>query len=253
MLRDFVAETANNPGTGTTVTLLGATAEMLAFIGTQTFSDGEKCYYVIKSGAMKEWGEGTLTAGTPNTLSRTTVIGNSARNTTRLNFTGTCIVYCSLPSSRIPYLDSNAKILPQFLGDLRYAQLQTTAAVSIPNNTGSAMSWNTKAGDTLGAVTPGGGPYFGFTAPEGGLYMATLNLEWAGSATGQRVARITVAGPSVAIDRKSADTFIVNNTVTWVGGLATGQVVSSNITQDSGAALNAGGNVQSNFTLVRLQ
>lgn len=253
MLKDTVAEKANGPGTAVAVQLLGPTDEGRAFIGTQTFSDGDQCYYVIKSGALREWGIGTLAAGTPNTLSRTTVLGNSARTLARLNFTGSCVVYNDLPSSRMPYLGSGGLLLPQFLGDLRYSQLQSNVQASIPNNTGSGMSWNVKAGDTLGAVPAGGGPFFGFTAPENGLYIAVLNLEWVANTTGQRVGRITVAGGAVAIDRKMANTGLVNNSVTWIGGLAAGQVVSSNITQDSGAALNAGGNAQSNFTLVRLQ
>jgi hypothetical protein len=41
------------------------------------FSSGATVFYVMDDGAQQEWGLGTVTSGSPNTLARTTVIGNS--------------------------------------------------------------------------------------------------------------------------------------------------------------------------------
>ncbi len=93
--RTLVQETCNNPGTGTTVNLLGAVASRRSF--ASSYSSGQTCFYVLSDGLLSEWGIGTFTSGSPNTLARTTVIGNSAGTTARLNFTGITNVYNAVP------------------------------------------------------------------------------------------------------------------------------------------------------------
>ena len=74
VLADRVKETTNTTGTGT-LTLAGAS------IGYQPFSvigNGNSTYYSIISGNDWEVGIGTVTSGSPNTLSRDTVLSSSA-------------------------------------------------------------------------------------------------------------------------------------------------------------------------------
>lgn len=106
MLRNLVQESANNPGTGATVNLLGAPVGRQSFVAA--FGSGALVYYRMTDGAQWEIGQGTVTAGSPNTLARTTVISNSAGNTSRLNFTGAVQVFNVLPAERAVYLAPDA-------------------------------------------------------------------------------------------------------------------------------------------------
>jgi hypothetical protein len=96
MLASYVEETANNPGTATTINLGGAATGRRDFVSS--FGSGATILYTLDGGSQAEWGFGTVTAGTPNTLSRSTVIGNTAGTTARLNFTGATRVFCTLPA-----------------------------------------------------------------------------------------------------------------------------------------------------------
>ncbi|MGE4044454.1 MAG: hypothetical protein AB7F35_06350 [Acetobacteraceae bacterium] len=101
MLANFVKETASAPGTSTTFNLGGATAPFITF--ASVFSTGATVFYFMQDASQWECGEGTLTHGTPNTLARTTVIGNSAGNTSKLNFAGATAVYNAFPAERVIY------------------------------------------------------------------------------------------------------------------------------------------------------
>lgn len=111
MLRDLVEETVNAPGTAITINLGGPLAGRKAWISASTFAGGDQAYYFLTDGsANSEWGIATLAAGTPNTLSRTTVLGNTAGTVARLNFTGTCIAYNWLPAARTPMRDATGRL-----------------------------------------------------------------------------------------------------------------------------------------------
>ncbi|MFT8795159.1 MAG: phage tail protein [Acetobacter orientalis] len=101
-LADLVLETSNAPGTGPIV--LGGAPD-----GRQTFADafpaGGEVYYYASDGQQTEWGVGTLTVGSPNTLARTTVLGNLFGTKTVLNFTQNITVWCEIPAARSPTLD----------------------------------------------------------------------------------------------------------------------------------------------------
>jgi hypothetical protein len=107
MLGNRVRETANAPGTGTTVSLIGATTGYVGFVAT--FGTGASCYYAITDGSQTEIQVGTVTSGSPNTLSRGTPIWTSVHGTTspsRLNFTGSVVVYSTLPAQRTVFQDN---------------------------------------------------------------------------------------------------------------------------------------------------
>ena len=104
MIRNFVVENANAPGTNLNVLLAGANQ------GYQTWrqaypTDGSLVFYFIDDGGAAEWGVGTLhTASNPVTLSRDTVIGNTGGRTGRVNFVGAVQVYNEIPGERMPFI-----------------------------------------------------------------------------------------------------------------------------------------------------
>ena len=102
-IANYVAESASNPGTGT-VNLDGALQNRLAFV--DAIGSGNNTYYFITDGTQAEWGVGTVTSGTPNTLARTTVLGNSDGDTDEIDFTGTVTVYGAVPAERTVALAS---------------------------------------------------------------------------------------------------------------------------------------------------
>jgi hypothetical protein len=102
MLQNFVQESANAPGTATTINLAGAAAGRRGFLAA--FASGAAVWYFMDDGTQAEWGQGVVTAGSPNTLTRATVIGNTAGTTARLNFTGAVRVYNFLPAEAVGYV-----------------------------------------------------------------------------------------------------------------------------------------------------
>lgn len=108
MLANFVQETANAPGTAATVNLGGAAAGRLPFI--PTFASGSAVFYGMDDGTLAEMGIGTVTAGSPNTLARTTVLWNSAGTTARMNFLGPVRVYNAVPAEQAIFLRSDGTV-----------------------------------------------------------------------------------------------------------------------------------------------
>src|ERR1043165_8261929 len=140
LLADLVLETANAPGTGT-INLLGAQPERVSFYTGFGSPSSALVYYVVSDNTIAEWGIGTFTHGSPDTLARTTVIGNTSGTTARLNFTGTCKVYNSLPASKTVYVDnSNNVVVPT---GARFASVSGGVAI------GSGMMF-------FGSVAPAG-------------------------------------------------------------------------------------------------
>jgi hypothetical protein len=64
--------------------------------------------YVLDDTTKEEWGIGTFTPGSPATISRDTVLGNSLGTTAKLNFAGSTRCYPGLPSAYLlPVLGAN--------------------------------------------------------------------------------------------------------------------------------------------------
>jgi hypothetical protein len=91
---DRVKETTATTGTGT-ISLGGAVTGFRAF--SSAFVSGQKVFYTIENGASWEVGEGTVTSGTPWTLSRDTVL-DSSNSGSLVNFTTGSSVYCTRPA-----------------------------------------------------------------------------------------------------------------------------------------------------------
>ena len=98
VVKDRVKETCTSPGTGT-VTLLGASTGYVSF---SVIGNGNSTYYCIADQSGNNWevGIGTYTSS-GTTLSRDTVLSNSAGTTALINFsTGTQDVFVTYPSER---------------------------------------------------------------------------------------------------------------------------------------------------------
>ncbi len=112
VINDRVKQTSTTTGTGTLN--LSATIP----VGFRSFVDGigntNTTYYAIyETGTNNfEIGVGTVTDAATDTLSRNTVISNSLGNTTKINFSGTLDVFCTLPASKAIYLDTSTPPVP---------------------------------------------------------------------------------------------------------------------------------------------
>jgi hypothetical protein len=132
MIDDFVLETASAFGTSTTVSLAGAPTGRSPF---SVFSDGQVIYFFIDDGTQWEACQGAYHTGSPSTVSRTTVIRNSAGTTSRLNFAGSARVYCEVPSSRRIYADGSGVVQsPSFGGTVQINGAAISAADAGRNN-----------------------------------------------------------------------------------------------------------------------
>jgi microcystin-dependent protein len=104
MIRNFVLEIANAPGTALLVQLAGKSQGRQSWT---VYTTGSPIFYFIDDGSQAEWGTGVFTSGSPNTISRAAVIGNTAGTVNRLNFTGTVNVYNEIPAERMLYVDNS--------------------------------------------------------------------------------------------------------------------------------------------------
>ena len=105
VLNDRVKETSTTTGTGT-LNLAGASVGFVTFVAG--IGNSNTTYYAINAQGTSNWevGIGTVTDATPDTLARDTVLSNSLGNTSKINFSGTLDVFCTMPASKSVYLDS---------------------------------------------------------------------------------------------------------------------------------------------------
>ena len=105
VLNDRVKETSTTTGTGT-LDLAGASVGFVTFVAG--IGNSNTTYYAIHEQGTANWevGRGTVTDSTPDTLARDTVLSNSLGNTSKINFSGTLDVFCTMPASKSVYLDS---------------------------------------------------------------------------------------------------------------------------------------------------
>lgn len=97
VIADRCQETTTTTGTGT-INLAGATAQYQTFVaGVGT---GNTTYYCIQAGNGSDWetGVGTVTTGTPSTLSRTTIFASS-NSGSAISLTGISTVFGNAPAA----------------------------------------------------------------------------------------------------------------------------------------------------------
>jgi hypothetical protein len=164
MLGNFILETTVNPGTSATVQLAGAATGRVGFL--DVFGSGAAVFYTMEAAPLFEVGIGTVTAGSPDTLSRDTVLSNSAGTTARLNFTGTTRVYCAPPAERAVYTDGAGDLQGITAAKLRDAAGATTVGGALLTAADaaagrSAIGAAAIAGDTFtGAVRFGAADHY---------------------------------------------------------------------------------------------
>lgn len=171
-LANMVQETASAPGAATTINLAGPATGRRSFIAA--FGGGGVVDYVMDDGTQYETGIGTVTAGSPNTLTRTTVIENSAGTLARLNFTGSTRVYAALRMDRIGWMMVEAPrvvsavaqvdfALPTYYRAFRLRMIRVTAdAVRAPyirfSTDGGSTFLSTSIYSTYGIYVTSTGP-----------------------------------------------------------------------------------------------
>ena len=112
VINDRVKETSTTTGTGT-LNLAGAETGYESFVsGVGT---GNTTYYAIELNSANEWevGIGTVTSGSPDTLSRDTII-SSSNSDAAVNFSaGTKNVFCTLPAKKTisPVMDATTFVV----------------------------------------------------------------------------------------------------------------------------------------------
>ena len=137
--------------TGTVATGTGSVNLAGATLGYKSFVTGigstNTTYYCILDPTAYNWevGIGTVTSGSPNTLSRTTVLSNSSNTTSLISFstTNTLTVFCTYPSEKSVNLDqsTNTAYAPQFNASNGLLLNNATVSASYTVPTGSnAMS-----------------------------------------------------------------------------------------------------------------
>ena len=99
VIADRVKETTATTGTGT-LNLAGAVTQFQSFISGVGTSN--QCNYCLLSGNGTDWetGIGTVTSGSPNTLSRTTVLASS-NSGSLISLTGTSTVFLTDSASAL--------------------------------------------------------------------------------------------------------------------------------------------------------
>jgi hypothetical protein len=106
VLNDRVKETSTTTGTGT-LDLAGAVQDFEGFVAG-IGNTNETYYSIVNTGTGEfEFGIGTVTDATPDTLSRDTIL-SSSNGDAAVNFTaGTKDVFCTQPASKAIYKDAN--------------------------------------------------------------------------------------------------------------------------------------------------
>ena len=111
VLNDRVKESSTTTGTGT-FDLDGVVSGFDGFVAG--IGTGNTTYYTIFNQGTTEWevGVGTVTDAATDTLARTTVI-SSSNGDAAVNFTsGTKDVFCTMPASKVVYLDASTPPVP---------------------------------------------------------------------------------------------------------------------------------------------
>ena len=126
---DRVQETTATSGTGT-LSLAGAVSGYQTFVSG--IGSGNTTFYTIYDQTAQVWevGIGTVTSGSPATLSRDTVLSNSSGNTSPINLAGNSTsVFCVYPAEKSVNLDASGNVSP--LGTVSSGTWQgTTVGVS---------------------------------------------------------------------------------------------------------------------------
>lgn len=214
-LGNYVLETATAPGTGS-FTLNGPETSRRSF--SAAFPNGGSVFYFADDGSSAEWGVGTLTIGTPSTLSRTTIIGTTSGGTSALNFSGSVEVYNEIPAEYVPILEADGHLIVKSISDWTKRQALGAADADGRYIKSANDSTNTRV-DSAGINKQTGVPWLhtgsGFT-----------NLQVAGDyATNTAVAgKVSKSGDTMTGSLTIKASLSVGNGAGWSGGTANGSL-----------------------------
>ncbi len=108
MLGNLIWETGTASGTGGTYTLGGAKLGRRSFVAA--IGDGNAAFYIARyqnpatNSSAAEWGIATVTDGSPDTLTRTTLLGSTTGSAIDWTAGQTLEIYCSVPMERAVWL-----------------------------------------------------------------------------------------------------------------------------------------------------
>lgn len=148
---DRVLETSTSQGVGT-INLLGAVPGFQSFVSG--VGNGNKCAYFIEDGLDWESGIGTVTSGSPDTLSRDTVLKSSNSNVAVDWGPGTRNVFLGASSSMLIWRDENLNDVSAVGtgGGTGNAQTVTMAPVPLAYSPNMVIRWKSPAANS-GNVT----------------------------------------------------------------------------------------------------
>jgi hypothetical protein len=156
VVADRIQETGTvSVGTGT-VSLAGATNGYKSFV--TGIGSGNSTFYCILDPTAFTWevGIGTVTSGSPNTLSRTTVLSNYLNTTALVSFStsNTLTVFNTYPAEVAVFQDTyNNGYAPQFLATngilLNNATVSSSYTIASGNNAMSVGPITVASGQTV--------------------------------------------------------------------------------------------------------
>ena len=154
VIKDRVKETTTTTGTGT-FNLAGAVSGFEGFIQV---GDGNTTYYVCTDNTDFEIGIGTFTDGSPDTLSRDTIL-QSSNSDNKVNWSaGTRTIFCTYPADKAVVEDASNNINGTFVGNITgdvtgnadtATTLETARTINGTSFNGSANITVTAAAGTL--------------------------------------------------------------------------------------------------------
>lgn len=191
VVADRVQEVTSTAGTGT-LDLSGAVGGYQSFVSG--VGSGNTTYYVVYDQTAQLWeiGLGTVTSGSPDTLSRDTVLLNSSGGTSNINFPGNAAnVWCDYPALKSVYRAADGSVnLPGSLSVTGSTTLATSISGILKATSGTVSA--ATSGTDYAPATSGTSILKGNGA--GGFSSATSGTDYAPATSGTAILKGNGAG-----------------------------------------------------------
>ena len=155
IIADRVKETTTTTGTGT-ITLAGPATQFQSFAAA--IGNGNTCDYCLLSGNGTDWevGNGTVTTGASNTLSRTVIYASSNAGAA-INLSGTSTVFVTASARRLQHGGLYQGLItsppPTQAGTGLTTWINQSTATAADTAAGIAITSQTAAGGVLNALS----------------------------------------------------------------------------------------------------
>lgn len=231
---DRVKETTTTTGTGT-YNLAGASTGFQTFLNSTNIGTGDQVHYTCENGTDWEVGIGTITAGSPDTLSRTTILDSSTGGSAISWAAGTKNIFATVP----------AKFL-QGVAQFNWTDAQFTIG-SHTDSSGSGQEIEIRGGS--GTSSNGGNAgLFGGAATSGNNDGGDVHVE-AGVGFGTGVyGDVTIGGEN--IDFQTIKAIKLNGSAGTAGQVLTSQGSSSQPTWTTPSGGSGSDPIPSTFLLM---